>query len=127
MVQTMVSKAYDLGAVEGARAGSETGYRSGFTDGVKRGVEECKNELAESYNRGSSDAIHWGTSLFLGFMCVALNKTRGFGKKRLQPLIDDIGYAIQTTIDVTEVIEKCREIGVQIDFDDYLSVAFKSE
>lgn len=51
---------------------------------------------------------------------MVLHDFSGWGKKRLSVLCDRVGYLLKTELTPMNLIRRCREFGVRIDYEDEL-------
>lgn len=112
LVQVLVGKLYD--------AAFEAGRVEGFRQGVDAVAAKEQEIHRRMYDEGAKDANHFGSALFTAAVCVVLHDFSGWGKKRLSALCDRVGYLLKTELTPMKLIQRCREFGVRIDYEDEL-------
>lgn len=113
LVQVLVGKLYDAAF----DAGMAEGYRKGV-DAVAQKEQEIHKAM---YEEGAKDATHRGSAAFLVATCIVLKRLCGFGKNRLNRVIDAIGEELIRMIDPAEAVRLVRSWGIHIEYDDELA------
>lgn len=113
LVQVLAGRLYDATFT----AGQHEGYRQGIDAVAKRDAEVHER----IYQEGAKAANHFGSALFTAAACCTLHDNFGFGAQRLNRVCNGIGELLVTELTPTRLIEKCRAMGIRIDYDDPLA------
>ena len=88
---------------------------------VKNGISVSDLEKAgkDAYKRGYDDGVTTTYKSIYAALCLALNETMGFGKKRLRDVLQKTDQIVLEQLTSMETIEEVwNKIGLQLVFDD---------
>ena len=76
----------------------EAGRREGHRQGVDSVLLEQEEILRRTYDKGATEANHFGSAFFTAAACCALEDTYKFGRIRLKRFFDRLGYLLKTEL-----------------------------
>lgn len=88
---------------------------------IKNGISVSDLEKAgkDAYKRGYDDGVTTTYKSIYAALCLALNETMGFGKKRLRDVLQKTDQIVLEQLTSMEAIEEVwNKIGLQLVFDD---------
>ena len=88
---------------------------------IKNGISVSDLEKAgkDAYKRGYDDGVTTTYKSIYAALCLALNETMGFGKKRLRDVLQKTDQIVLEQLTSLEAIEEVWDkIGLQLVFDD---------
>ena len=112
LVQVLAGRIYD--------EAYEAGRREGHRQGVDSVLLEQEEILRRTYDKGATEANHFGSAFFTAAACCALEDTYKFGRIRLKRFFDRLGYLLKTELTPARMIKRCAKRGIQIEYADEL-------